>query len=99
MISSRLVLRWKETDTAHKAKARWCVHGSKGSDIHEIERSCPTTEVSSINITLQILTSTASEGTLADGEKDFVQGDPSLREEPLYDTPLQEGCRGCPREH
>ena len=65
VISSRLVLRWKETDTAHKAKARWCVHGFKDSDIHEIERSCPTKEVSSINITLQILASTASEGTLA----------------------------------
>ena len=27
VISSRLVLRWKETDTRYKAKARWCVHG------------------------------------------------------------------------
>ena len=26
VISSRL-LRWKETDTGYKAKARWCVHG------------------------------------------------------------------------
>ena len=79
VISSRLVLRWKETDTAYKAKARWCVHGFKDSDIHETERSCPTPEVSSINITLQILASTASKGPLADGEKAFVQGDPSVR--------------------
>ena len=69
------------------AKARWCVHGFRDSDIHETERSCPTPEVSSINITLQILTSTASEGTLADGEKACMQGDPSVREEPLYDPP------------
>ena len=62
VISSRLVLRWKETDTGYKAKARWCVHGFKDPDIHEIERSCPTPDLSSINITLQILASTASEG-------------------------------------
>ena len=36
VISSRLVLRWKETDTGYKAKARWCVHGFKDPDIHEI---------------------------------------------------------------
>ena len=53
VISSGLVLRWKETDAGYRAKARWCVHGFK--DIHEIERSCPTPELSSINITLQIL--------------------------------------------
>ena len=29
VISSRLVLRWKETDIGYKAKARWCVHGLK----------------------------------------------------------------------
>ena len=44
VISSRLVLRWKETDTGYKAKARWCMHGFKDPDIHEIERSCPTPE-------------------------------------------------------
>ena len=65
VVSSRLVLRWKETDTGYKAKARWCVHGFKDPDIHEIERSCPTPELSSINMTLQILASTTSEGTLA----------------------------------
>ena len=69
VISSRLVLRGKETDIGYKAKARWCVHGFKDPDIHEIERSCPTPELSSINITLQILASTTSEGTLADGVK------------------------------
>ena len=53
VISSGIVLRWKETDAGYRAKARWCVHGFK--DIHEIERSCPTPELSSINITLQIL--------------------------------------------
>ena len=98
MISSRLVLRWKETDTGYKAKAkaRWCVHGFKDPDIHEIERSCPTPELSSINITLQILASTTSEGTLADGEKELVQGDPSVRDEPLYATPPPEGLPGVP---
>ena len=45
VISSRLVLRWKETDTGYKAKARWCVHGFKDPDIHEVERSCPTPEL------------------------------------------------------
>ena len=96
VISSRLVLRWKETDTRHKAKARWCVHGFKDPDIHEIERSCPTPELSSINITLQILASTTSEGTLADGEKAFMQGDPSVRDEPLYAAPPPEGLPGVP---
>ena len=87
VISSRLVLRWKETDTGHMANARWCVHAFKDPDIHEIERSCPTPELSSINITLQILASTTSEVTLADGEKAFMQGDPSVRDEPLNATP------------
>ena len=96
VISSRLVLRWKETDAGYKAKARWCVHGFKDPDIHEIERSCPTPELSSINITLQILASTTYEGTLADGEKAFMQGDPSVRNEPLYATPPPEGVPGVP---
>ena len=94
VISSRLVLRWKGTDTGCKAKARWCVHGFK--DIHEIERSCPTPELSSINSTLQILPSTTSEGTLADGEKAFMQGAPSVRDELLYATPPPEGLPGVP---
>ena len=96
VISSRLVLRWKERDTGYKANARWCVHGFKDPDIHVIERSCPTPELSSINITLQILASTTSEGTLADGEKAFMQGDPSVRDEPLYATPPPEGLPGVP---
>ena len=96
VISSRLVLRWKETDTGYKAKARWCVHGFKDPDIHEIDRSCPTPEFSTINITLQILASTTSEGTLADGEKASMQGDPSVRDEPLYATPPPEGLPGVP---
>ena len=94
--SSRLVLRWKETDTGYKAKARWCVHGFKDPDIHEIKRSCPTPELSSINITLQILASTISEETLADGKKAFMQGDPSVRDEPLYATPPPEGLPCVP---
>ena len=93
VISSRLVLRWKETDTGYKAKA---MHGFKDPDIHEIERSCPTPGLSSINITLQILASTTSEGTLVDGEKAFMQGDPSVRDEPLYATPPPEGLPGVP---
>ena len=68
-------------------------HGFEDPDIHEIERSCPTPELSSINITLQILASTASEGTLADGEKAFMQG---VRDEPLYATPPPEGLPGVP---
>ena len=52
--------------------------------------------MSSINITLQILASTASEGTLADGEKEFMQGKPRVREEPLYATPPSEGLPGVP---
>ena len=64
VISSRLVLRWKETDTGYKAKAKWCVHGFKILIYTRFERSCPTPELSSIDITLQILASTSSEGTL-----------------------------------
>ena len=90
MIPSRLVMRWKETDT------RCYVHGSKDPDIHEIERSCPTPELSSINMTLQILASTASEGTLADGEEALMQDDPSVRTEPLYAAPLSERLPGVP---
>ena len=96
VISSRLVLRWKETDTRRKAKAKSRVHGFKDPDIHEIERSCPTPELSSINITLQVLASTTSEGTSADGEKAFMQGDPSVQDEPLYATPPPEGLQGVP---
>ena len=72
------------------------MHGFKDPDIHEIERSCHTPELSSINITLQILASTASEGMLADGEKAFMQGGPSIRDEPLYATPPPEGLPGVP---
>ena len=68
----------------------------KELDIHEIERSCPTPERSSINITLRILASTASEGTLANGENAFMQGDPSVRNEPLYATPPPEGLPCVP---
>ena len=96
VISSRLVLRKKETDAGYKAKARRSVHGFKDPDIHEIERGCPTSELSSINITLQILASTTSEGTLDNGEKAFMQGDPSVRVEPLYATPPPEGLPGVP---
>ena len=72
------------------------MHGFKDPDIYEIERSCPTSELSSINITLQILASTTSEGTLADSEKAFMQGDPSVRDEPLYATPLSQDLPGVP---
>ena len=96
VISSRFVLRWKETDTGYKAKARWCGHGFKDPDIHEIEGSCPTPELSSISVTLQILASTTSEGTLADGETAFMQGDLSVRDEPLYATPPSKGLSGVP---
>ena len=68
----------------------------KDPDIHEIERSCPTPELSSINITWQILASTTSEGTLVNGEKAFMQGDPSVRDEPLYATPPPEWLPGVP---
>ena len=54
-------------------------------------------ELSSINITLQILASTSSEGTLADGEKAFMQGDPSFRDEPLYATLPPKVCQVCLR--
>ena len=77
VISSRLVVRWKETCSGHIAKARWCVHGFKDPDIDEIEYSCPTPEVASTNIMMRILASARSEGTVADGEKAFMQGDPS----------------------
>ena len=72
------------------------VISSRIPDIHGIERSCPTPELSSINITLQILASTSSEGTLADGEKAFMQGDPNVRDEPLCATPPPEGLPGVP---
>ena len=96
VISSRLVLCWKVTDTGYKAKTRQCVHGFKDPDMYEIERSCPTPALSSINITLQILASTTSEGTLADGERAFMQGAPSVRGEPLCATPPPEGLPGVP---
>ena len=77
--SSRPLLRWKEDDSGHVAEARWCAHGFKDGfndpDIHEIDRSCPTPEVAPINIMMQILASTGSEGPLADVEKAFMQGD------------------------
>ena len=96
VISSRFVLCWKETDTGYKAKARWCVRGFEDPDIHGTERSCPTPELSSINITLQILTSTTSEGISANGDRAFMQGELCVRNEPLYATPPSEGLPGVP---
>ena len=87
MSFSRLVVRWKETDIGYLAKARWYVHGCKDPYIHEIERSCPMSELSPI-ITLQVPASTTSEGTLADGEEALMQGDPGVQNEPLYATPV-----------
>ena len=87
-ISSRPDMRWKETDTGYKAKARWYVHGSKDLDIHEMELSCPKSVLLPTNITLQLPASTMSEGTLADEEEALIQGDPGVRNEPLYATPL-----------
>ena len=90
--SSRLVLRWKETNSGHVAKARWCVHGFKDPhDIDEMERSFPTPEVASIiiimmHIMMHIFASNKSYGTLAVGEKD-----PSARRQPLYVEPPLEG--------
>ena len=66
------------------------------STIHEIERSCPSPELSSINVTQQILASTTSKGTLADGEQAFMQGDSSVRDEPLYASSPSEGLPGVP---
>ena len=66
------------------------------STIHEIERGCPSPELSSISVALQILASTTSEGTLADGEKAFTQGDSSVRGEPLYASSPSEGLPGVP---
>ena len=39
VILSRLVVCWKEDDSGHVADVRWCVHGFKDPDIHEIDRS------------------------------------------------------------
>ena len=89
-----IVLRWKGTDTGRKAKVRWCVHGFEDPDIHEIERSCPTPELSSIKNYTADPGATTSEGMLADGEKASMQGDPSVRDEPLYATPPPEGLPG-----
>ena len=96
VVSSRLVLRWKETDAGYKAKARWCVHGFRDPVIHEIDCGCPTPELSPINITLRIFASTLSEGTLADGDTAFRQDELSVRNEPLYATPPSEGLQGVP---
>ena len=57
-------------------RARWCAQGCKDLDIHDIERCCPTSEVVSIKIMMQILASTGSEGPLADVEKGFMDGRP-----------------------
>ena len=91
VISSRLVLRWKETDTGYKAKARWCVHGFKDPDIHEIERSCPTPELSSINIALQILASTVRKHSCK-----VIRVFEVNHCMPLH---LLKGCQVCLREH
>ena len=66
------------------------------STIHEIERGCPSPELSSINVALRILASTTFKGTVADGEKAFTQGDSSVRDEPLYASSPSEGLPGVP---
>ena len=98
VISSRLVLRWKETDTGYKAQARWCVHGFKDTDIHVIERSCPT-PLPSINITLQILASTTSQKRWPTERKHSCK---VIRVfEMNHCTPLRlpKGCQVCLMEH
>ena len=45
---------------------------------------------------LQILASTTSVGTLADGDGAFREGELSVRNEPLYATPPSKGLPGVP---
>ena len=68
--------------------------GSKILTFTRLSAVAPCQSCRPANITLQILASTTSEGTLADGEKAFMQGDPSVRDEPLYATPPPEGLPG-----
>ena len=99
LISSRLVLRWKETDTGCKAKARSCVHGFKDLDIHELERSCLTPELSSINITLQILESTTSEGRWRTGRRHSCKMIRVFEMNHCTPIRLPNDCQVCLREH
>ena len=99
VISSRLVLHWEETDTCYKAKARWCVHGFNDPDIHEIERSCPTPELSSINIALQILASTTSEVPWPTVRKHSCKATRVFEMNRCTPLRLPKGCQVYPREH
>ena len=80
VISSRLVLRWKETDTGYNAKARWCVHGFKDPDTH--------TRLSAVAQRQSCCPSTSHCRSWT--------SDPSVRDEPLYATPPTEGLPCVP---
>ena len=53
-------------------------------DIHNIERSCPTLQLTTIHVAMQILASLGHAATVGDATLAFMQGDPSKRAEPLY---------------
>ena len=97
-LTSRVVLRWKKTETRVKAKARWCVHGFKDPDIHNIERSCPTPELTTIHIAMQVMASMQFPATVGDATLAFMQGDPSKRSQPLYTPNRQEMTLGLSLE-
>ena len=56
----------------------------------------PLQKLASINIMMQIPVSTPPEDALVDGEKVLMQGDPSLRRDPLYAKLPPEGLPNVP---
>ena len=96
VISSRLVLRWKETDTGYKAKA---------DGAGTVSRILTSTRLSAVAQRQSCRPSTLhcrswrrllQRGRWPTGGKAFMQGDPSVRDEPLYATPPPEGLPGVP---
>lgn len=81
-ITIRVVLRGKPTDDGPRPKARWCVHGVTDPEIHETERSCPTPQLATLHLAMQVCAPFQYEASVGIATTAIMQGDLPNRMEP-----------------
>ena len=96
IIPSRFHFRWKPVDEdgkiVHQAKCRWILIGIKDPDILELERSAPTPQAATINLTTNACACLRFEAYQGDIKSAFAQSKRIDRE--LYVSQPPEGIPG-----